>query len=497
MCTINKLLFLVVAVEVVRASDEQFRLLSDLFNPSRYNDIVRPVMNENDSVLVSVEVTLDQISDVDEKYQTLKAIIWLTQRWTDEYLVWNPADYNGLEEVRVPSTRLWLPDTVMYNTKNEGSNDPLMTVFTKMIINYNGSVDWSAPLTMISSCKVNVHHYPFDVQECNLRFGSWQHDARYIDYDIGKLDDELLSENGEWDLIGIEAFRIGRNYSCCPGKTYPDVTFRVKMQRKPLFYVVNLIVPCVVISTMAIVEFVLPCNSGEKVSLGITVLLSMTVFMLVIAENMPATSDSIPILARFYVVTIFLVSFSTVMTVLVLNLHHRCYRLPRWIRHVFLEVLAGVLCMREQITLPTEPTFYKGDGTHHFELLPQPGIDRNSGNEVKDEALLMTTEFMDVSENGVYRDGVNKDSYKRGTARLNRLVMEILGNVKFMAHRCQEKDHDETKKLEWQMVAKVVDRFFLIIYVICVFTMDLIMFLQIKHMDNSTHNSSSNSSASN
>lgn len=50
--------------EVVRASNEQFQLISDLFDPSRYNDIVRPVMNESDSVLVSVEVTLDQISDV-------------------------------------------------------------------------------------------------------------------------------------------------------------------------------------------------------------------------------------------------------------------------------------------------------------------------------------------------------------------------------------------------------------------------------------------------
>lgn len=186
--------------------------------------------------------------------------------------------------------------------------------------------------------------------------------------------------------------------------------------------------------------------------------------------------------ARFYVVTIFLVSFSTVMTVLVLNLHHRTYKLPRWIRHVFLEVLAGVLCMRDHIALPSQPTFYKSDQTQ-FELVPSIGGDRNATNEVKDEALLMTTEFMDVSENGGYRDGVNKDSYKNSTARLNRLLVELLGNVKFMAHRCQEKDHEENKKLEWQMVAKVVDRFFLIIYIICVVTMDFIMFLQINSME--------------
>lgn len=138
--------------------------------------------------------------------------------------------------------------------------------------------------------------------------------------------------------------------------------------------------------------------------------------------------------------------------------------------------------MRDHIALPSQPTFYKSDQTQ-FELVPSIGGDRNATNEVKDEALLMTTEFMDVSENGGYRDGVNKDSYKNSTARLNRLLVELLGNVKFMAHRCQEKDHEENKKLEWQMVAKVVDRFFLIIYIICVVTMDFIMFLQINSME--------------
>lgn len=87
-------------------------------------------------------------------------------------------------------------------------------------------------------------------------------------------------------------------YSCCPDKEYPDVTFTINISRKPLFYVVNLIVPCVMISMMSVLEFILPCNSGEKVSLGITVLLSLTVFMLVIAENMPATSDNIPVLGE-------------------------------------------------------------------------------------------------------------------------------------------------------------------------------------------------------
>ena len=98
---------------------------------------------------------------------------------------------------------------------------------------------------------------------------------------------------------GMVSERKANAFACCPGKIYPDLTFTITIRRKPLFYVVNLVIPCALISAMSMVEFILPCNSGEKVSLGITVLLSLTVFMLVVAENMPATSDDIPILGRF------------------------------------------------------------------------------------------------------------------------------------------------------------------------------------------------------
>ena len=98
----------------------------------------------------------------------------------------------------------------------------------------------------------------------------------------------------------MEVQRNVKIYDCCPDKKYPDLTFTIILRRKPLFYVVNLIIPCALISAMSIVEFILPCNSGEKVSLGITVLLSLTVFMLVVAENMPANSDNIPIIGWFY-----------------------------------------------------------------------------------------------------------------------------------------------------------------------------------------------------
>jgi hypothetical protein len=61
------------------------------------------------------------------------------------------------------------------------------------------------------------------------------------------------------------AFRNVKFYTCCD-EPYLDITFNITMQRKTLFYTVNLIIPCMGISFLTILVFYLPSDSGEKVT---------------------------------------------------------------------------------------------------------------------------------------------------------------------------------------------------------------------------------------
>ena len=61
----------------------------------------------------------------------------------------------------------------------------------------------------------------------------------------------------------------------------------------------NLVLPAVFITATTIMVFYLPAASGEKVSLGVTVLLALTVFLLMVAESMPPQSDSIPLMGKY------------------------------------------------------------------------------------------------------------------------------------------------------------------------------------------------------
>ena len=73
--------------------------------------------------------------------------------------------------------------------------------------------------------------------------------------------------------------------------------FSMLLKRKAQYTIINVVIPIILFSIMGLLVFWLPPESGEKVSLGITVLLSFSVFLLVVDERMPRTSDTVPILS--------------------------------------------------------------------------------------------------------------------------------------------------------------------------------------------------------
>lgn len=72
--------------------------------------------------------------------------------------------------------------------------------------------------------------------------------------------------NSEWTLVRMHVDRKVLFYSCC-AEPYPDITYTVQMRRKPLFYVFNMIMPCFLITLVALLGFYVPSDSGEKVSM--------------------------------------------------------------------------------------------------------------------------------------------------------------------------------------------------------------------------------------
>lgn len=104
-------------------------------------------------------------------------------------------------------------------------------------------------------------------------------------------------KSGEWQLIRAW---LERNEIAYPidSSRYTDVTLYICLKRRILYYVLNILFPCICLNVLSLLTFFVPPAAGEKVSLGITVLLSYSVFMLLVANTMPPTSDFIPLIGE-------------------------------------------------------------------------------------------------------------------------------------------------------------------------------------------------------
>uniref|UniRef100_A0A669CRZ9 Cholinergic receptor, nicotinic, alpha 4b n=1 Tax=Oreochromis niloticus TaxID=8128 RepID=A0A669CRZ9_ORENI len=351
------------------------RLLQNLF--ANYNKLSRPVRNTTDTVLVHFGLSIAQLIDVDEKNQMMTTNVWVKQEWNDYKLRWNPEDYENVTSIRIPSEIIWRPDIVLYNNAD---GDFAVTHFTKAHLFYDGQIKWMPPAIYKSSCSIDVTFFPFDQQSCKMKFGSWTYDRAKIDLismasDVDQMD---YWESGEWVIVNAVGKYNTKKYECCT-EIYADITYYFIIRRLPLFYTINLIIPCLLISCLTVLVFYLPSQCGEKITLCISVLLSLTVFLLLITEIIPSTSLVIPLIGEYLLFTMVFVTLSIIITVFVLNVHHRSpqtHGMPHWVRRVFLDLVPQVLFMNGKEKLPfnrKKPPAEPGSGSYLPQLVGNEG----------------------------------------------------------------------------------------------------------------------------
>ncbi|XP_059915534.1 neuronal acetylcholine receptor subunit beta-2 [Gadus macrocephalus] len=501
----------------VSGSDTEERLVERLLHPNHYNKLIRPATNGSELVTVTLMVSLAQLISVHEREQVMTTNVWLTQEWQDYRLSWIPEEYDGMLKVRLPSKHIWLPDVVLYNNA-DGMYE--VSFYSNAVVSHDGSIFWLPPAIYKSACKIEVKHFPFDQQNCTLRFRSWTYDRTELDLvlrtDVACMDD--FTPSGEWDIIALP----GRRNENPADPTYVDITYDFVIRRKPLFYTINLIIPCVLITSLAILVFYLPSDCGEKMTLCISVLLALTVFLLLISKIVPPTSLDVPLVGKYLMFTMVLVTFSIVTSVCVLNVHHRSpttHTMPPWVKLVFLNKLPALLFMQQprnscerQRLRQRRKAQEKRAGGRGGEVgglmvgLGLGGAGGGGGGFGKENTSPCTCyvnrasvqkfggELEDAGGGGVTNtlDGLNgvREGQEGASRDLPRgkpapggpvLTQALLGQacpgfeeavdgVRFIANHMKTEDDDLSVSEDWKYVAMVIDRLFLWIFVfVCVF----------------------------
>ena len=68
-----------------------------------------------------------------------------------------------------------------------------------------------------------------------------------------------------------------------------------------MYFIFNIFLPCALMVALSMFSFLLHPESGEKVSLNVTLFLSQSVMLLVLTEYMPVQSLEIPALCEYVI----------------------------------------------------------------------------------------------------------------------------------------------------------------------------------------------------
>ncbi|XP_039888111.1 5-hydroxytryptamine receptor 3A-like isoform X2 [Simochromis diagramma] len=259
------------------------------------NKLLRPVETFAKPINISISITVAGIIGVDEKSQTLSSVIWQVLEWDIEGLNWDEKEC-AAKRVSVPRDNLWVPDIHLKQLLDEASSTKTPYVYL-----YNtGHVYDDKPITVVTSCQLGIYTFPFDIQNCSLTFGSYIHFATDIQMIQGATAEKVLKEsrdvivtNGEWELTDIN---IADSSLHLDSGSYSEITYYIVLKRRPIAYVVNLLVPSCFLITVDLFSFVLPPQSVDRSSFKMTLILGYTVFLLIMNDLLPVTGEKTPLI---------------------------------------------------------------------------------------------------------------------------------------------------------------------------------------------------------
>ena len=427
------------------------KLYNDVFLHDDYEWALRPAERAGEVVNVTLYISLYKLIKIDEKEEKMQLSVWLEQRWRDYRLAWNSSEYGGLQEINVPPHLIWKPDIVLYNDINEGMDSSQMNQGSNLAIVFaNGDVSWSNLMVVSTRCGIDIKKFPYDTQNCYLCFTSWTHNINKLNLTGTQVDKEYFQHNPEWNLTGVATAYEENPYST---GVYAEVYFHLYFQRRSLFYVFHLIIPMVVITLLTTLVFVLPQQSGERMGFAVTLMLTATVFMLLVAESIPESSDSVPFVGIFFYFC-FLLMFCMIVALCLTSGIYNYTRVDgpmgKLTRKYILEKLSCILSVRGKAQRNTNSSL----GTDEI-------FENINGHVPSNDTYPSTVDMQTKTEENEKKPDVETQIRKRKIKNNEQEPTPEERKDRNGAH-----DSSMSFEEEWYIVGKTIDRGFFIFFVL-------------------------------
>uniref|UniRef100_A0A7E4VX42 Gamma-aminobutyric acid receptor subunit beta n=1 Tax=Panagrellus redivivus TaxID=6233 RepID=A0A7E4VX42_PANRE len=282
------------------------QVLNRLTDRSKYDKRLRPRYGEG-PVDVGITIHVSSISAVSEVNMDFTLDFYLRQTWQDPRLAFGEFDKNhgsqanGLDKIKSLTVgvdyldRLWKPDTFFPNEKKSFFH--VATTHNSFLrIEPDGRVFTSQRLTVTATCPMELQLFPMDTQTCKLEIESYGYTTADIDYFWGmRKTDEREQAVAFADFTLPQFRRNGYRVNITKARTasgeYVRLYFEIILSRALGFYLMNIIIPSMLIVTISWVSFWLNREaSPARVGLGVTTVLTITTVITTTNNSMPKVS---------------------------------------------------------------------------------------------------------------------------------------------------------------------------------------------------------------
>ncbi|XP_046367254.1 neuronal acetylcholine receptor subunit alpha-10-like [Haliotis rufescens] len=415
----------------------------------------RPVRHFNDTLKVTFGIQLTQIMDLNEQDQILTLNVWDIYWWKDEQATWNMTEYGGVDKVRIPWNKVWLPDIKLYNYADYRLQEQRTVL---CVFHHDGRVQWMPQAVYRSSCQIDVTTFPFDVQSCILKFGSWTYDGNKLEVHFNEDKDyidltEYVTSNA-WTIIDVPAKRNVKFYSCCP-EPYVDLTFTLIFQRRATLYNYILILPCVLLTSITLILFWIPPESPAKMMLGLTIFIAFFILLKILEKNLPPGTSSMPLIGTYYCLNMIIITLSSFLNVLVVNwaAYGQRANIPPPMKAVLFDVCAKVLHMEDLV----RPFQKKDRGEEAAATTSNPGEEDTKWSQDPMASTEVLTHLKCTHATGPI-------------ASIDAKLGELREFIRAHKQRLADKDRRESMVKEWKASALILDRIIFVVYFLIIVT---------------------------
>ena len=220
---------------------------------------------------------------------------------------------------------------------------------------YDGMHETYFSLNAYTQCHMDVHSFPFDIQKCNITFGSWTNDITRINmYTTMNFSLIYYKSSPAWKLLSGYMINYALTYPCCE-HPFSIVTMQIKIQRQSIIHAAVLLFPCLMFCLPMLISFMSPPECGERISCSVLVLLALIFYIEVSNKHLPKSSLQIPVTVKLYISLMILSTLSTLATSFVTKMfysrHYDLYTEFNEVQKTLLRIgmkipLIGVKCKR-------------------------------------------------------------------------------------------------------------------------------------------------------